>query len=341
MHKALQANVNRGRPFLDLLINQAREMDAGILFVSEPNYIPNSDNWYENLDKGAAVFVDPMRVGMRNYLAKKGFRFVAVHCGPYLFVSIYISPRLNAREFNSILDELSAFLADRTDKIIIAGDFNAKASLWSSESTDRRGLLFSRWTAGKDLRIKNWSNVPTEWCVWEDLESLSDHLIVEFDIHTDRPIMQSGKAFPRKWNTKKFDEDTFQATLIWRDNGPDPEDHEDVSKMITWSNQTMEEACDVASVRDGPGKPRKQAYWWQKSVRVLQTNCIRVRRLWQKAKKRKHCRDVIAALGLDYKAKRRELHMEINRLKAASWQELLDVVLPERYGSWNRLPEGI
>lgn len=127
-------------------------------------------------------------------------------------------PRLNIREFNSILDELAALLVQPTNKIIVAGDFNAKASLWNARLTDKRGLLLSRWAAERDLRILNVGAAPTcirtqgssvidltwassdllqlvgGWRVKEDLESLSDHLYIEFDICTDRPKGSSNRT---------------------------------------------------------------------------------------------------------------------------------------------------
>lgn len=90
MLKFIQANVNRSRPSLDLLINKARECDAGILLVSEPNHIPDSDNWFGSRDRGSAIFIDPSRVKYRSCLAKEGSEFVAAYCGPFfLFLFTY------------------------------------------------------------------------------------------------------------------------------------------------------------------------------------------------------------------------------------------------------------
>lgn len=61
-----------------------------------------------------------------------------------MIVSIYAPPSLNLIAFNAVLDELSGVLAYRTNKIIIGGDFNAKASLWGMNFTDRKGLNLSR-----------------------------------------------------------------------------------------------------------------------------------------------------------------------------------------------------
>lgn len=82
--KMLQANVNRSKSSLDLLIHQARESGSGLLLVTEPNYIPNSETWFASRDGHAAIFVDLNLIRLRCQLAKIGSNFVIIHCGPYL-----------------------------------------------------------------------------------------------------------------------------------------------------------------------------------------------------------------------------------------------------------------
>lgn len=86
---------------------------------------------------------------------------MAMHCGPYLLVSIYISPRISLREFSGILDDISTTLAQRVDRIIIGGDFNAKSNLWSAGTTDSKELVLVKWAAERDFRILNVGNAPT------------------------------------------------------------------------------------------------------------------------------------------------------------------------------------
>ncbi|KMQ91209.1 gag-pol polyprotein [Lasius niger] len=109
---------------------------------------------------------------------------------------------MGLRDFNSILDDLSLALSNRVDKLIIGGDFNAKACLWGASHTDGRGRLTSIWAAERDLRVANVGNRPTciraqgssivdltwvssdilpfirNWQVEEETESLSDHLYI-------------------------------------------------------------------------------------------------------------------------------------------------------------------
>lgn len=198
-------NVNMSRPSLDLLIHHARETETGILLVSESNHVSATPNWFSSQDNKAAIFVDPYHAKLPCETARIGPRFIAVYYGSYLIISIYAPPSLNLRDFNNLLDELSEVLSHRVSKIIIEGDFNAKAKLWGSNTTNRRGFLLSRWAAERDLRIAN-TEKPTcirpqgssiidltwispdliqhirNWRVEEEVESLSDHVYISFGI---------------------------------------------------------------------------------------------------------------------------------------------------------------
>ncbi|KMQ84870.1 reverse transcriptase, partial [Lasius niger] len=360
--KFLQANVNRSRPSLDLLIQHAKETDVGVLLVSEPYSVPGSDNWFASRDGLAAIYCDANFTRRRCLLVKQGRNFVAVGCGDYLFISVYVSPRLGLRDFNSILDEISLVLSNRVDKLVIGGDFNAKACLWGALRTDGRGRLISIWAAERDLRVANTGNRPTcvraqgtsivditwvssdilpfvkDWRVEEELESLSDHLFIAFALSTSRSRPPPGRPSSRKWNLKKFNRDQFSAALHWSSFEPEVEDHTNIQGMIRWLDRIMQEACDTATSRIGPRKPRRQTYWWQDSVASLRHNCIQSRRRWQRAKrKRQRDQREINDLGEAYKLKRKELRTEIAKVKSQAWQELIDTINNDPWG----LPYGL
>lgn len=145
--RILQVNINRSGRALDLLMHQAKELGAGLILISEPCNIPTADNWYVSRDNSSAIYVDANFNNLRCRLAKQGDRSIAIHCGPYLVISTYISPNLGLREYDNFLNELSGIMSSRADKVIIAGDFNAKASLWGSSITNSRGLQVTRWAA--------------------------------------------------------------------------------------------------------------------------------------------------------------------------------------------------
>ncbi|KMQ92346.1 reverse transcriptase [Lasius niger] len=108
--------------------------------------------------------------------------------------------------------------------------------------------------------------------------------------------------------------------------------------MIKWLDRIMQEACDAASSRIGPRKPRRQSYWWQDSVATLRSRCTHARRLWQRAKRRRRRdQEEINDLGEDYRLKRKALRKEIARLKSLAWQELIDSIDNDPWGLPYRL----
>lgn len=106
----LQANINKSRRSLDLLMHQAKELGVGMLLVTEPpNHVVHSDGWFVSQDNSATIHCNRNFIKLRCRLAKQGPRFVAVYCGPYLVVSAYVSPNIGIREYNSFLDEFRRF----------------------------------------------------------------------------------------------------------------------------------------------------------------------------------------------------------------------------------------
>lgn len=106
----------------------------------------------------------------------------------------------------------------------------------------------------------------------------------------------------------------------------------DIVQVTKWLDLSVEEACDVAAPRIGPRRPRRKVYWWSESVADLRRQCIRARRCWQKAKKKRRPTKLIADLGVKYKHLRKDLRTEIGRLKSVAWQKLLGSVDRDPWG---------
>ncbi|KMQ89977.1 reverse transcriptase [Lasius niger] len=256
----LQVNVNRSRRALDLLLHQAKELDAGILIVSEPCNIMPSDKWMISLDGGSAIYFDPNLIKLKCRLLSRGDRFVAAQCGPYLFISAVTNQRGL---------QVVRWAAERDLRIVNVGDTPTCVRPQGSSIVDLT------WSSPDLLPLIG------NWQVNEDKEWLSDHVCISFNICKDRPSLPPIRGLNRRWNLRKFDRDFFKATLIWGSRNPETEDEHDLSQSIRDLDRIMEEACDAAASRISPRRPRRCAYWWNESVAILRNACIRARRSWQ------------------------------------------------------------
>jgi len=106
-----------------------------------------------------------------------------------------------------------------TDDILLAGDFNAKHSDWGSSKYDPRGEALSEMIHALGLLICNTGNDPTfktgyiidvtfsskgladricDWAVL-DVEALSDHHYLQFNIRTEQDPVSSVVPPKTKW----------------------------------------------------------------------------------------------------------------------------------------------
>ncbi|KAL6416661.1 hypothetical protein ACFW04_013267 [Cataglyphis niger] len=182
------------------------------------------------------------------------------------------------------------------------------------------------WTSPDLIRfVRNWR-------VEGEVESLSDHLYISFELSTRDFSLSCRRPLSRMWCCRKFDGDLFSAALTWRGYGPAGEILESTDRMAQWIDFVLAEACDVATDRIGPKKPKRTAYWWKDSAAIIRQDCLKARRRWQTAKKSRKSQIEIDELGKLYRLKQKELRREINRLKSSAWQELIDSIEDDPWG---------
>lgn len=82
----------------------------------------------------------------------KGNGFVWVDLGEVIIVSVYISPSLTMQDFERALDDLGDFVRTKPNRrLVIGGDFNAKATDWGNSHTGARGQELQSWAASREL----------------------------------------------------------------------------------------------------------------------------------------------------------------------------------------------
>lgn len=201
MFKLCQINLNNYKDAQNLLMQNIKELDIDMCAITEPAWIPYGPEWFSSGDCKSLIYIIPEH----NCLINSEKYFVAAKGASFTFVSSYRSPNVTIAEFLRLLDALSKLII-KTRKLIVTGDFNAHAKQWGATNTDRRGNLLTNWTATMDLRLANVGSEPTRirpqglfivdltwitsdlltrvtnWKVRNDLESLSDHLYISFQV---------------------------------------------------------------------------------------------------------------------------------------------------------------
>lgn len=161
-------------------------------------------------------------------------------------ISCYISPNVTTKIFEDILENINNCVHAHSGPFIIGGDFNAYSALWGSSITNRRGALIERWAASHDFRLLNKYGVFTcirsqgssivdltwasygllarisNWRVREDIEPLSDHLYINFEILDEN--RNYDLSTNKRWNFKKMDTELFVSSLEFLAETPISED---------------------------------------------------------------------------------------------------------------------
>lgn len=160
MIRFLQVNLNRNRTVQDLFTQHLRELDIGIGIVSEPNSVPSSPLWFSDLSYLAAITWSP-EMAYPCVLFDRGNGFVAVSCGNLVIISCYFSPNMLIGDFVGRLDSLSTCIRKYSGSyIIVAGDFNAKHTLWDASANIARGDYLLEMTSTLELRLANIGDDP-------------------------------------------------------------------------------------------------------------------------------------------------------------------------------------
>lgn len=104
MVKFLQINSFRRRPCHDLVLAMAKDMDIGVILMSEPNRnaIKNRKDWFYDDDLNTAIKVDD-KITIRQH--GKGYSFSYIVTPTYTIYNCYTSP-------NEGLDDLERILYD-------------------------------------------------------------------------------------------------------------------------------------------------------------------------------------------------------------------------------------
>ena len=275
--------------------------------MSEPYNLAGTMGWHQDHTGLAAIGICPECPTVPSEI-EQGDGFVAARFSNFTVYSCYISPNCSFAEFEDFLGKLGNSISRRRgEKLIVAGDFNAKAEEWQSGRTDQRGYALCELVDEKRLETLNVGNEPTRfhqgvgsridvtfaseslaqlirgWKVLDE-DSGSDHRYIQFSLHWEVEVTAPKKL--RRWAVRKMSADRLRAsylTMIWNGNEAGNEEasvESAAARLVT----NVTKACDAAMPRCGPPRKRKAVYWWTEEIAQLHKESNFQRRRYQRCR---------------------------------------------------------
>lgn len=289
--RCLQLNTNRSIGAQDMLLRIARKQKADVLLISEPNKKSGGDG-VAHMDQSRDTAIRILTRHMAVTGKGDGSCFSWSTVNGINLVSVYISPNLTQGHMEARLDDLTDLLRSLTHtKVVLAGDYNAKAMEWGNPHTDTKGAAVQAWAAANNLCCLNTGNSPTfrratsssvidltfitedlsgrieNWCVLET-ETLSDHNCITFTVG-GKPRRNDTKP-PVSWKFKHESAAYLEESLCER--------LQDMSthSATALSRETQYACSESLSTRKTAG--RIYLPWWTKDVAEAHSSCSQVRR---------------------------------------------------------------
>ena len=348
--KFLQGNVNHSAGAQDLFLQSMAEWGIGPAVISEPYYVPPQENWVGDLDGSVAVVA---RTGTSPPLTsvERGRGYAVAGWGELTIIGVYFSPNRPLAEFELFLDSVRAAVERRSPRaILVLGDFNAKSRAWGNTTTDARGRLVETWALQSGLSLLNRGTVHTcvrarggsivdlslatraiarrveNWKVEEEVETLSDHLYISFEISppssrmTDPP--RSYGQFPR-WAINRLNQELAEEMAVvqgWT-NPTNDGSPEELAERI---RRTLTRVCDAAMPRSRRRRQRQEVYWWTAEIGGLREAAFRIRRSLKRCRRRLPPDfEEEDRLVEEYRTAKKALQLAIHESKARAREELL------------------
>lgn len=228
MIKVLQTNMNRSKTADDLLTHLKCEGKADLVIINEQYTNKSIPTWYSDTLNTAAIWITNPKIGpVIEHGSADGF--VWVYIKDVTYVSCYLTPNEGIQAFQQKLDLLEDMVRRKKRKIMVAGDFNAKAVEWGMPKTDTRGKRIMEMAASLQLLVLNTGRTTTfrrpgckesilditfaseclSSCIknWKVLENYtgSDHQYIYLEVG-EKPKANSYQGKRAGWNVSKMDE---------------------------------------------------------------------------------------------------------------------------------------
>ena len=185
-----------------------------------------------------------------------------------------------------------------------------------------------------------------DWRVAAEVETLSDHRYIRFDVSAQTAGGRRPSA-PRRvgprWSRKRIDRELLEEAAIvqaWiresATNGP-----VDVEEEAQWFLGAMTQICDASMPRVHIEYARRQVYWWSAEISRLRVACVEARRQFTHFRRRRlRVPDEETALYEVYRAAKEALWLAVGEAKTRGREEMLETLDGDPWGRPYRAVRG-
>lgn len=363
----LQSNLNHSAGAQDLFFQAMLERSVDIGVAAEPYRVPARHNWAIDTTGMVAIFSALKPLSPPLSVRESGPGYVAARWGEVVVIGVYFSPNRPLAAFEAFMAELGAVVSRASPfKVMVIGDLNAKSTMWGSPADCCRGSVVVEWAVEAGLVLLNRGTANTfvrdgggsivdvsfaspsiaariaKWKVLEDVETLSDHRYIWFEVSPSRNAARPNirvSPFPR-WSVKKLDREMLLEAALVQECFAQPVS-ESVEAEADWFRGAMVQVCDAAMPRVRRQPPKTAVYWWSQELADLRVACIAAERAYTR-QRRKRIRDRALEVVLKdvQKVAKKELQLAICRSKTEAWSEMLEGLNNDPWGRPYRTARG-
>lgn len=358
MTRILQGNLGGRKGAAGLLSQMLMEHRIDIMLACEQYGRPDGNGWLVDNTDYAAIWTNPRTVTVEDRGTGNGYVWVRTEEATY--VSCYLSPNDVMPVFRAKLARLENIVSQLGNTVLLAGDFNARATEWGMPTTNSKGRAIIEMAARRGLVVLNLGNVTTYrkegglgesipdvtfatdglagrvsgWHVL-DQETASDHQYIRFNVSRDGTRRRETITSRPRWMISKMDEDKLVAAIeggrravTEAKNAPCEGSRAEI--VVDVAMRLLEQAC-AESMPLKRNKEKRATYWWTQQIDDKRRECQKTRRLMKKEFRKKN-KPAARALAAEHKALRKEMEVLIQASKKRCWDELREEVDRDPWG---------
>ncbi|CAI6362877.1 unnamed protein product [Macrosiphum euphorbiae] len=374
MIKYIQCNLNHCKVAQDLLRQHVAEQRVEVVLITDPYSAPEiATSWFTSSGtQRAAIWL----VGNAVTAAEihRDPEFVSARINGVQTFSCYASPNKSRAEFEDLLRRLEHKVraVEPGVPVLITGDFNARSAAWGDWCRDTRGEDLSTLLNSLGLQVLNEGSKPTfvgigrgsivditavseslvrrvsGWRVCDEVESMSDHQYIAFQIEDTRTRAPAIRNEPRGWKTEgEISSQDMEIGLLLARWTSDPTlfaTSANAEQRAQAVHESITKACDFTLKRMVPnptGKP--PAHWWNEEIASERRKCVAAKRTKTRCASKLHrnrARGQYSAIEEEtaitansaYKEARKGLKIAIAQSKKNCWNELLETIDNDPWG---------